>query len=531
MMPFYTKAGCDSIKGSKFADGSKGDSNQYGECLVATGGSFTYNNRAALCPASSSVCEKKGDVGEWQCPGEDKKINCEYVCDDYEPADCDGGGDEDFDFCKVWKGDGANDDSSVTTVTTITTATTVTTGTTAADTTTSTTTTTSVALGDDDDVWRTNNVYCRKESLGLASIASLSSATCKHVLKDLQATSGGALLTYCGQTCGYPCYYSFRIKSPPQTETINFLGVRIPAGSLQRDKYGAAYVPMEACIAMLDTANALSTAADYTTTATTTTATSSTTTTTTATATVTTSTTTTTSTSATSSTTTTTNTSTTTSTTKSTTTGTTTSTTSTTGTRLTPEVAAPLGTTPSTTLELVAELWPNGKQNTYDDAGNLAVSTGLKRGDEAVVADAATSFTSSRVGTAAASAGGLVVLLCIVVGALVMKRRGGVSAASAKSQAAQFGHDNDDIFAAGAAGRKGKSKGHGGGSSSSNNNVSQTAGDENAASPNGQSRVVANDTYATGDGDNAEDVYAEVLAVANDTYDSTDNSRNGATYC
>merc|ERR1711865_67013 len=191
--------------------------------------------------------------------------------------------------------------------------------------------------------------------------------------------------------------------------------------------------------------------------------------------------------------------------------GTTTSTTSTTGTRLTPEVAAPLGTTPSTTLELVAELWPNGKQNTYDDAGNLAVSTGLKRGDEAVVADAATSFTSFRVGTAAASAGGLVVL-CIVVGALVMKRRGGVSAASAKSQAAQFGNDNDDIFAAGAAGRKGKSKGH-------------------SASPNGQSRVVANDTYATGDGDNAEDVYAEVLAVANDTYDSTDNSRNGATYC
>ena len=23
------------------------------------------------------VCAKKGNVGEWQCPGEDKKINCD----------------------------------------------------------------------------------------------------------------------------------------------------------------------------------------------------------------------------------------------------------------------------------------------------------------------------------------------------------------------------------------------------------------------------------------------------------------------
>ena len=51
---------------------------------------------------TGGVCAKKGDAGEWQCTGEEKKINCDYVCDDYEPADCDNGGDEDTDFCLVW---------------------------------------------------------------------------------------------------------------------------------------------------------------------------------------------------------------------------------------------------------------------------------------------------------------------------------------------------------------------------------------------------------------------------------------------
>eukprot|EP00729_Bicosta_minor_P004308 gene4308-23067_t len=56
------------------------------------------------------VCEKQGDAGQWTCPGTDTMINCEYVCDDYEPADCDNGADEDADFCAVWKGDTAGDD-------------------------------------------------------------------------------------------------------------------------------------------------------------------------------------------------------------------------------------------------------------------------------------------------------------------------------------------------------------------------------------------------------------------------------------
>ena len=59
----------------------------------------------------TDTCEKKGDSGQWQCPGQEyKSINCDYVCDDYEPADCDNGADEDEEFCKVWKGEADDDD-------------------------------------------------------------------------------------------------------------------------------------------------------------------------------------------------------------------------------------------------------------------------------------------------------------------------------------------------------------------------------------------------------------------------------------
>lgn len=50
----------------------------------------------------TAVCEKPGDAGQWTCPGTDTMINCEYVCNDYEPADCADGADEDADFCAVW---------------------------------------------------------------------------------------------------------------------------------------------------------------------------------------------------------------------------------------------------------------------------------------------------------------------------------------------------------------------------------------------------------------------------------------------
>lgn len=61
---------------------------------------------------SPTACEKSGDAGQWTCPGTDTTINCEYVCDDYEPADCDNGADEDADFCAVWNGGAAGDGES-----------------------------------------------------------------------------------------------------------------------------------------------------------------------------------------------------------------------------------------------------------------------------------------------------------------------------------------------------------------------------------------------------------------------------------
>ena len=60
----------------------------------------------------SGTCEKQGDVGSWTCPGSTDEINCDYVCDDYEPADCDNGEDEDADFCAVWNGGGDDDEPS-----------------------------------------------------------------------------------------------------------------------------------------------------------------------------------------------------------------------------------------------------------------------------------------------------------------------------------------------------------------------------------------------------------------------------------
>ena len=54
----------------------------------------------------SATCEKKGDSGSWECPGaDDETVNCDYVCDGYDPADCSGGGDEDADFCATWNGE------------------------------------------------------------------------------------------------------------------------------------------------------------------------------------------------------------------------------------------------------------------------------------------------------------------------------------------------------------------------------------------------------------------------------------------
>eukprot|EP00729_Bicosta_minor_P001258 gene1258-28483_t len=82
--------------------------------------SSTTSSSSLTSENSDSTCTKKGDIGQWQCPQSDKSINCEYVCDDYEPADCDNGEDEDPDFCVGWKasgdggGDGNNTDDSST---------------------------------------------------------------------------------------------------------------------------------------------------------------------------------------------------------------------------------------------------------------------------------------------------------------------------------------------------------------------------------------------------------------------------------
>lgn len=34
---------------------------------------------------SPTACEKSGDAGQWSCLGTEDVINCEYVCDDYDP--------------------------------------------------------------------------------------------------------------------------------------------------------------------------------------------------------------------------------------------------------------------------------------------------------------------------------------------------------------------------------------------------------------------------------------------------------------
>ena len=47
-------------------------------------------------------CEKKGDKGDWLCPGTNHMINCEYVCDNYQPSDCPNGTDENKRFCDRW---------------------------------------------------------------------------------------------------------------------------------------------------------------------------------------------------------------------------------------------------------------------------------------------------------------------------------------------------------------------------------------------------------------------------------------------
>ena len=56
------------------------------------------------------VCEKPGDTGQWTCPGTDVQINCEHVCDGYEPADCHDGADEEKSFCAKFKGVAAGGD-------------------------------------------------------------------------------------------------------------------------------------------------------------------------------------------------------------------------------------------------------------------------------------------------------------------------------------------------------------------------------------------------------------------------------------
>lgn len=131
------------------ADGSCPDS--FEDCNPTTTSTTTSNDRRRR---QVYMCEKQGDAGQWTCPGTDTMINCEYVCDDYEPADCDNGADEDADFCAVWNGaTGGNSFIWTTTATTTsTTSTTTTTTTTVTSTTTSASTTTTTRSYDPENV-------------------------------------------------------------------------------------------------------------------------------------------------------------------------------------------------------------------------------------------------------------------------------------------------------------------------------------------------------------------------------------------
>jgi hypothetical protein len=56
------------------------------------------------CIGDSTHCTKRGDTGEWTCPGtgSGESIPCDYVCDGYTIADCSNGADENVTFCASW---------------------------------------------------------------------------------------------------------------------------------------------------------------------------------------------------------------------------------------------------------------------------------------------------------------------------------------------------------------------------------------------------------------------------------------------
>jgi hypothetical protein len=56
-----------------------------------------------------NACLKKGDEGFWTCADSEQTISCEYVCDDYDPADCGNGADEDTTFCVDWNNANGDD--------------------------------------------------------------------------------------------------------------------------------------------------------------------------------------------------------------------------------------------------------------------------------------------------------------------------------------------------------------------------------------------------------------------------------------
>lgn len=55
----------------------------------------------APTPASATQCTAE-DWTVWRCPISQKVITCDWVCDDWDPPDCDDGEDEDPELCATW---------------------------------------------------------------------------------------------------------------------------------------------------------------------------------------------------------------------------------------------------------------------------------------------------------------------------------------------------------------------------------------------------------------------------------------------
>lgn len=165
-------------------------------CEGVEGTTTATTTTAAASTTTAAICLKKGDSGQWTCPksGGDASINCDYVCDDYTPADCPNGEDEDASFCAAWTG-------KATTTKTATTTTSVTTKTTTSTTTTATTVTTTTYKP------------------GSCEVAACGSRIPAADCADYKTDHGDFARLHCPLLCGLECSTSTTLSTSSTTTT------------------------------------------------------------------------------------------------------------------------------------------------------------------------------------------------------------------------------------------------------------------------------------------------------------------------